>query len=55
MIKIKNEIKKKHTIFFKSPLGSLKIFNINEKIRIPKKIYIILKKDFLLLKGPELR
>ena len=52
MIKIKNEIKKKHTIFFKSPLGSLKIFNINEKIRIPKKIYIILKKDFLLLKGP---
>jgi ribosomal protein L6P/L9E len=53
MIKIlkKNKIKNK-IIFFKSTLGSLNIFNINKKIRIPKNIYIILKNDFLLLKGP---
>lgn len=53
MIKIlKKNQKKNQIIFFKSTLGSLNIFNINEKIRIPKKIYVILKSDFLILKGP---
>jgi len=53
MIKIlKNNQKKKKIIFFQSSLGSLNIFNIHEKIRIPKNINIILKKNELKLKGP---
>jgi len=53
MIKIlKNNLKKKKIIFFQSTLGSLNIFNIHEKIRIPKNINIILKKNELKLTGP---
>ena len=53
MIKIlKNNQKKKKIIFFQSSLGSLNIFNIHEKIRIPKNINIILKKNELKLTGP---
>nr|YP_008475352.1 ribosomal protein L6 [Achlya hypogyna]AGS55475.1 ribosomal protein L6 [Achlya hypogyna] len=53
MIKIlKKNQKKNQLIFFKSTLGSLNIFNIHEKIRIPKNITIILKKNQLILNGP---
>ena len=53
MIKI---LKKKHeknqSIFLKSSLGSLNIFNIDEKIKIPNNIKIILKKKKINFKGP---
>ena len=53
MIKIlKKNQKKNQLIFFQSSLGSLDIFNIHEKIRIPKNINIIFKKNQLILKGP---
>ncbi len=53
MIKIeKNNQKKNQLIFFKSSLGSLKVFNVDEKIRIPKNINIIIKKKNLNFIGP---
>jgi large subunit ribosomal protein L6 len=52
MIKIKKKIKKKQSIFLKSSLGYLNIFNIHEKIKIPKNITIIKNKNILNLKGP---
>ena len=53
MIKIyKKKNIKNQSIFLKSTLGSLNIFNIDVKIKIPNNINIILKKDRLNFKGP---
>lgn len=53
MIKIlKKNHEKNQSIFLKSSLGSLNIFNIDEKIKIPNSVKIILKKKKLNLKGP---
>lgn len=53
MIKIKKKNQKNNQlIFFKSSIGFLNIFNIHEKIRIPKKINIILNKNSLEFNGP---
>lgn len=53
MIQIKQKNQKNNQlIFFKSSIGSLNIFNIHEKIRIPKNINIILKKNSLEFYGP---
>jgi large subunit ribosomal protein L6 len=52
MIKILKKIKKKQSVFLKSSLGYLNIFNIHKKIKIPKNINLILKKNNLKIKGP---
>lgn len=53
MIKIKKKNQKNNQlIFFKSSIGFLNIFNIHEKIRIPKNINIILNKNSLEFNGP---
>jgi large subunit ribosomal protein L6 len=53
MIKILKKIQKKNqAIFLKSSLGHLNIFNIDEQIKIPNNIKIILKKNKLNLSGP---
>lgn len=52
MIKILKKKKKKQSIFLKSSLGNLNIFNIHEKISIPNNIQVILKENNLHLVGP---
>nr|YP_009327269.1 ribosomal protein L6 [Aphanomyces invadans]AOQ30664.1 ribosomal protein L6 [Aphanomyces invadans] len=52
MIKILKKKKKKQSIFLKSSLGYLNIFNIHTKIKIPTNIKIIKNKNILNLKGP---
>ena len=53
MIKIlKKNQEKNQSIFLKSTLGSLNIYNIDEKIKIPNNINIILQENKLILKGP---
>ena len=48
----KKNQKRNQAIFLKSSLGNLNIFNIHEKIKIPKTININLKKNNLNFKGP---
>nr|YP_009327223.1 ribosomal protein L6 [Aphanomyces astaci]AOQ30618.1 ribosomal protein L6 [Aphanomyces astaci] len=52
MIKVLKKKQKKQSIFLKSSLGYLNIFNIHEKIKIPQNIKIIKNKNILNLKGP---
>jgi hypothetical protein len=52
MIKILKKKKKKQSIFLKSSLGYLNIFNIHEKIKIPQNIKITKNKNILNIKGP---
>lgn len=53
MIKIKQKQQEKNqSIFLKSTLGDLNVFNIDEKIKIPNNVNIILEKNKLKLHGP---
>lgn len=53
MIRIlKKNNEKNKSISLKGSLGSLNIFNIDEKIEIPNNVKIILKDKKLKLKGP---